>query len=200
MGSEHNYIIRGEPEKNVVSIHIGEYFASRQPFVITTFLGSCVAACLYDWKNNIGGMNHILVPGKARMNEFNALARFSINAMELLINAMMSLGADRGKIYAKLFGGANVIPGLSEDNPIGLKNARFVADFLKNERIPIESKDLGGFKSRRIFFHTDTGAVYVKRSHSMKSSRLADLERRKLEDIAKQLEKPTDVTLFDSSD
>lgn len=186
------------PHLNQVSIHIGEFYATSEPTVITTFLGSCVSACLYDWKHGIGGMNHILLPGRAKWNEFNAAARFGINAMELLINAMMKLGAEKTKIYAKVFGGANVIPGLSEENSVGVKNARFVLDFLRNESIPVEAQDLGGYKSRKLFFHTDTGTVYVRRSHSMKSNQLAEQERKKLEKLSGQLDKPTDIVLFNT--
>lgn len=188
---------RNGVQLKTVSIHIGEYYASHEPVVITTFLGSCVAACLYDWKNRIGGMNHILVPGKATYRDFNAPARFSINAMELLINAMMKLGADKEKIYAKVFGGANVIPGLAEDNSVGSKISEFVLEFLSNEKIRVVGRDLGGDKSRKVFFHTDTGNVYLRRSHSMKSSHLAVMEQKKLRSIAKQLEKPSDVIIFD---
>lgn len=199
MDSEHRHHIiqRKESGLKTVSIHIGEYVASSNPIVISTFLGSCVAACLFDRKNLIGGMNHILVPGKARFVDFNSAARFSINAMELLINAMLKLGADRKKIIAKVFGGANVIPGLSEENSVGAKNAAFVLEFLRNERIRVLARDLGGYKSRKIFFHTDTGSVYLRRSHSMKSSHLAILEQKKLEKLNRQMEQPSDITLFD---
>lgn len=184
----------------VVSIHIGEYHASREPVVISTFLGSCVAACLYDWKNIIGGMNHILVPGRASFRDFNPPARYSINAMELLINAMLDLGADKRKIHAKVFGGANVIPGLSEEHAVGAKISEFVLEFLARESIPVTAQDLGGYKSRKLFFHTDTGSVYVRRSHSMKSSHLAVLEQKKLNRLEEKIMKPADVVFFEPSE
>jgi chemotaxis protein CheD len=189
----------GRPLKTV-TIHIGEYYASRETAVITTFLGSCVAACLYDGKHRIGGMNHILVPGKANFRDFNAPARYSINAMELLINAMLKLGADKRKIQAKVFGGANVMPGLTSGQAVGSKISEFVLDFLDCERIPVVARDLGGYKSRKIFFHTDTGTVYVRRSHSMKSNQMALMEQQSLNRLNETLEKPSEVVLFDRSE
>jgi chemotaxis protein CheD len=200
MGPEHNSIERKGMSLKHVSIHIGEYYASSDPVVISTLLGSCVSACLYDWKNGIGGMNHILVPGKASFEKFNAAARYSINAMELLINGMMILGADRRNMWAKVFGGANVIPALSEENSVGAKNCEFVLMFLERERIQVVSRDLGGYKSRKIYFHTNNGDVYVRRSQTMKSSQIAALEQEKLKKISRQVEKPADVVWFDSSD
>ena len=48
-------------------IHIvqGEFNVSSDPDVmLTTLLGSCVAACLRDPVACIGGMNHFLLPGQ----------------------------------------------------------------------------------------------------------------------------------------
>ena len=183
--------------KKKVTIHIGEYFASQEPLVITTFLGSCVAVCLFDWKKKIGGMNHILIAGEASFKEYNAPARYSINAMELLINAMMNLGAARKNLAAKVFGGANVIPHIPEEDSVGLRISEFVLQFLDRERINITAQDLGGHKSRRVFFHTDTGAVFLHRSNSLKSSHLALLEQKKLIKLSVKTEKPGKITWFD---
>ena len=81
--------------KKSFSIHIGGFHASRNPAVIETLLGSCVAVCLYDPVARIGGMNHILLPGKADLKHFDNVARYAINAMELLINRVMTLGGKR---------------------------------------------------------------------------------------------------------
>ena len=149
--------------KKDVTINIGELYASRDPTIIYTLLGSCVAVCLYDPKNRIGGMNHILLPGKPDLRRFDASARYGINAMELLINKILKIGGDRKRIIAKVFGGAHVIPAISHDNGMGPRIVEFVKDFLKNEDIRIVSQDLGGKKARKIYFHTDTGEVFLKR-------------------------------------
>ena len=49
--------------KKQVSIKIGELYVTDEPTVIYTLLGSCVAVCIYDKKKQIGGMNHIFLPG-----------------------------------------------------------------------------------------------------------------------------------------
>lgn len=185
-----------DPNKKMVTIFIGEYYVSSKPVVISTLLGSCVAACLYDPIKKIGGMNHIQMPGRADLKNFNASARYSINAMELLINGMMKLGADRGKIIAKIFGGASVIPSVLAENAIGPEIVSFVKKFLKEEKIEIVSSDLGGIKTRKIFFDTDTGSVLLKHSQSMKSSQILKEEQLKLRLLKSELEKQSDTTLF----
>ncbi|MEC8196132.1 MAG: hypothetical protein VX228_07415, partial [Pseudomonadota bacterium] len=37
--------------------------SQNQDIVMTTILGSCVAACMWDETAGIGGMNHFLLPG-----------------------------------------------------------------------------------------------------------------------------------------
>ena len=184
--------------KKKVNIFIGEYYASREPAVIKTLLGSCVAACLYDRINRIGGMNHILLPGKADLKEMDDPSRYSINAMEILINSMMKLGSERGQIIAKVFGGASVIQGISPGKAVGPKISEFVVSFLKNEGIKISGSDLGGFKSRTIFFHTDTGDVFLKRRDSMKSkfNEHAIKEQKEIKEFYDNLKIKNDVTFF----
>ncbi len=49
-------------------VHIiqGEWKVLNDPnAVLTTILGSCVAACLRDPVAGVGGMNHFLLPGNA---------------------------------------------------------------------------------------------------------------------------------------
>ena len=89
--------------KRSISIHIGGFHASREPTVIETLLGSCVAVCLYDSVARIGGMNHILLPGKADLKHFDNVARYAINAMELLINRIMTPRGQKTRLDSKGF-------------------------------------------------------------------------------------------------
>ena len=156
--------------RSVVSIHIGEYYVTSNPVVIRTFLGSCVAACLFDPVNNIGGMNHILIPGSAKESDTTGTARYSFNSMKQVLDAMLELGANREKIVAKIFGGASVIPEIPEKDSVGHKIISNVKDFLSEEEIQIVKSDLGGDKSRKVYFHTDNGAVYLQRKPSYKTN------------------------------
>ncbi|SCY34328.1 chemotaxis protein CheD [Desulfoluna spongiiphila] len=179
-----------------VTLSIGEYYASREPAVIRTLLGSCVSVCLFDPVSRVGGMNHILLPGRADLKRFNLSARYGINSMELLINAVMMRGAERSRIRAKVFGGASVIPGLIEAQAVGRKLSEFVITFLANEGIPVVSRDLGGIYVRKLIFHTRTGDAFLKKSRSMKSAQLMWEERKKAEQIRATVKEPTKVTLF----
>lgn len=182
--------------KKKVYIHIGELHASKDPVIIHTLVGSCVAVCLYDPVNQIGGMNHILLPGRADLRHFDAPARYGINAIELLINKIMKLGGDRKQLVAKVFGGAHIISAISRENGIGKKNADFVVEFLRNESIRIVNSDLEGNSSRRIYFHTDTGQVFLKKVKPIMSQQLVLQEHKLILQTKKLLKTVGKIELF----
>lgn len=144
---------------NRIVITQGEHFTSADPeTTISTLLGSCVACCLWDPLAEVGGMNHILLAANPRAPaEGPSLS--GINAMELLINDLLKLGARRTRLQAKAFGGAQMISGLSS---IGPANARFALGYLSRENIECTSQSLGGDRARHVIFVPTTGAVRVK--------------------------------------
>ena len=182
--------------KQEVAIYIGNLYASREPTVVSTLLGSCVAVCLYDPVERIGGMNHIMLPGRADMKHFDFAARYGINAMELLINRIMALGGNRKRFVAKAFGGAHVLPDISPENGVGRKNIEFVVDFLQIESIGLLSHDLGGYAARKVYFHTDTGEVLLKRIPCTSYPGVVSEERKLFEQLKSKSDKPGNVTLF----
>jgi chemotaxis protein CheD len=148
-----------------IHIGIGELYAASEPTIISTILGSCVAVCLDDRVSRVGGMNHILLPGDADLKRFNDSARYGINAMELLVNRMLTTGADRHKLRAKVFGGGHILSTPGEEdlfNP-GRDNARFVFDFLETEKIPVDGYNVGGSFGRKVYLNTSTGDVFLKK-------------------------------------
>ncbi len=186
--------------KKAIRIHIGGLHASRRSAIIETTLGSCVAVCLYDPLEQIGGMNHILLPGKADLLHFDSAARYGVNAMELLINRIMAIGGNRFQLVAKVFGGAHLFPSISVENGVGKKNAEFVVEFLKLEKIRIIGCDLGGHDSRKIYFHTDTGDVFLQRISSASYPKIVQQEKKMMNKIRKQVQKPTNITMFNDDE
>jgi chemotaxis protein CheD len=185
--------------KKKISIHVGELYASKTPAIIHTLVGSCVAVCLFDSANQIGGMNHILLPGRADMKTFDAPARYGIHAMELLINKMMKLGADRKQFIAKIFGGAHLLPSISYENGVGRKNVDFVTEFLRNECVRILNQDTNGHESRRIYFHTDSGEVFLKRISSRYYPDVVSHEKKVFRKALRECDMPAIVSLFSKS-
>ena len=96
-----------------ITLRPGDHRATTDATVLSTLLGSCVAACLYDPSARVSGMNHFLLANRryARSMPLNVTeaGRYGIHAMELLINDMMKLGAQRARLQAKVFGGGAIL-------------------------------------------------------------------------------------------
>jgi chemotaxis protein CheD len=147
-----------------VRILPGEYHAGGGPLGMTTLLGSCVSTCLWDPLRRIGGMNHFMLPGDGATSASPVphSARFGVHAMELLINAMLKLGAERRRIVAKVFGGGRVLKGFVSLD-VGAANCEFVLDFLATESIPVLARDILDSYARKLHFAPDTGKVLLKK-------------------------------------
>ena len=132
----------------------GEYRISNRPdSVLTTLLGSCVAACIWDPALKIGGMNHFLLPGEDDA-QFSDSERIGVHLMELLVNGLLREGAARTRLQAKLFGGGNMNSSLAD---IGARNGVFARGFLRNEGISLIGESLGGDQARKVQFWPTTG-------------------------------------------
>lgn len=152
----------GEPTAPArVYLHPGEVFAAADPSVVTTILGSCVAACIWDPARRVGGANHYLLPYWVG-NGFSS-ARFGNVAVHDLVERLLRLGSRKSDLQAKVFGGACVIDAFAgRGEHLGTKNVEMGLKALRHEGIPVVAEDVGGRRGRRIVFHTDTGVALVK--------------------------------------
>ena len=148
---------------DAVKILPGEYYATARPMLIVTVLGSCVAVCIRDRINGIGGMNNFMLPSAGSLIEpCDAASRYGNYAMAILLNELLKMGAQRQHLEAKIFGGGNFANDSAASNA-GARNAAFVRNYLKLEKIPVIAEDLLDIYPRKIYFFPNQGAVMVKK-------------------------------------
>lgn len=157
---------------DAVKVLPGEYFVSGDDVLIMTVLGSCIAACVWDGKARVGGMNHFMLPEGE-----DGSGRYGSYAMELLLNEMIKMGARRETMQAKVFGGGAVMAGFTTMN-VGERNTKFVLDYLATERIPVVSQDVLDIHPRKVCFFPVTGKALVKRLAHAHPEALAVEERK----------------------
>ena len=148
-------------------LHSGMIFAKKGNYDVTTILGSCVAVCLWDPKERIGGINHFFFP--YWNGEGLSSPKYGNIAIEKLIQLMLKLGSKKSGLKAKVFGGASTLMNPSSLFSIGERNIALAKDILIEEKIPIISSDVGGYLGRKIVFRTETGRVLVKTLKSLNS-------------------------------
>ncbi|OQY58550.1 MAG: hypothetical protein B6245_11285 [Desulfobacteraceae bacterium 4572_88] len=167
-----NFLLKDtvQEQQRRVALGPGEYYASDEKVVISTLLGSCVAACLYDPIHRIVGMNHFLLTDGIGEDGMSVCdidpGKYGTCSMDFLIDDMLKLGAEHKNLHAKVFGGGSMFKPFEEcrlGHCVGNMNGIFVLEFLKKERIHVVSKDLGGEKGRAIHFFPDNYAVYVRK-------------------------------------
>jgi len=161
----------------------GEYYVTDKQELITTVLGSCVSACIYDPSSGLGGMNHFMLPGNESANDADVSNRYGLYAMESLINEILKCGALKRNLKAKLFGGGQIIENMSD---IGQKNIRFAKTFLFAEGITLENHDLGLIYPRKVNFFPHSGKVMVKRLQSLHNNTIEMREKQYLQALNTQ--------------
>ncbi|WP_298036762.1 chemotaxis protein CheD [uncultured Desulfuromonas sp.] len=181
-----------------IIIEPGEYYVSDQEVVISTLLGSCVSACLYDPQKKIVGMNHFLLSNRRYARNMpitiSEAGRYGTHAMELLINEMIKLGARRENLKAKAFGGGSLLHVARQaDNfcCVGEVNGRFIHEFLDNEGIPLVAADLGGNSGRVIHYSASDFSVYARKIHRERIGGLVKRDRQFWESKIKEQETTT---------
>lgn len=143
-------------------LHPGRLLVSLDSAAVTTILGSCVAVCLWDERQAIGGMNHYLLPDGE--GEGAAAERFAPAASSRLLEQLLDLGARKENVKAKVFGGACVLEAFRDSgNDLGTKNIEAARHFLDVESIPIVAEDVGGQLGRKLVFHTQDGSAWVRK-------------------------------------
>ncbi|ABR59099.1 chemoreceptor glutamine deamidase CheD [Sinorhizobium medicae] len=160
-------------------VHViqGEFKVVNDPhIVLSTILGSCVAACLRDPVTGVGGMNHFLLPGSASSPSSGADAtRYGVHLMELLINGLLKQGARRDRLEAKIFGGARTIARFSN---VGEQNAAFARRFLMDEGIRIVGESTGGDHGRKLEYWPSSGRARQYALTGVEAQRAMQMDQR----------------------
>ncbi len=97
---------------STIRVAMGEVVASEdERMELASFVGSCVAVCLYDPDAKIAGMAHVMLP--KRTDERHPArspspGRYADQAVENLVKLMVGKGAETRRLVAKLVGGAKI--------------------------------------------------------------------------------------------
>lgn len=131
----------------------------------TTGLGSCVGLTLFDPLLRLAGMAHIMLPTSeiAREGQLN-LAKYADTAVPELLQRMKDKGAVKGRLVAKIAGGAQMfaLMGGSDTMRIGPRNVEASKLALQHFGIPLLSEDTGGNYGRTVELDSSTGVYSIR--------------------------------------
>lgn len=123
-------------------------------------LGSCIALILFDYKNNVSGMSHILLPKSRQNKTINFPHKYADLSAKLLIQELINHGAMRKNIKAIIVGGSKIFD--LDENFMGINNTEAIKKELEKLEIKIIGENTGGSEGRAVIFDTKDFSVYVK--------------------------------------
>jgi len=179
----------------------GEYYISKTGEMITTVLGSCIAACIRDAHMGIGGMNHFMLPMDKSVKKteedkgFGVASRYGNFAMEMLINAIIKEGGKRKNLEVKLFGGGKVISPVHTTD-VGLQNIEFAHEYLEYEGLTITAEDTGDIYPRKVNYFPDSGQVRMRKLKNMHNNTITRRETTYYKRILAKPEADNEVEMF----
>lgn len=130
--------------------------------LITYALGSCIGICLYDPQIKLAAMVHIMLPINMEAGRKNTF-KYADTGIRETLNQMVAKGAMKGRITAKIAGGARMF----EVNggtlgSIGQRNSESVHQVLRRENIRLLWEDVGGKVARTMEFDSATGNGIIR--------------------------------------
>lgn len=130
--------------------------------LITYALGSCIGICLYDPQIKLAAMVHIMLPINMEAGRKNTF-KYADTGIRETLNQMVAKGAMKGRITAKIAGGARMF----EVNggtlgSIGQRNSESVHQVLRRENIRLLWEDVGGKVARTMEFDSATGNGVIR--------------------------------------
>ena len=144
-------------------VSISEVRIDRAPTLLRACgLGSCLAVGIYDPGTGLGGLGHMLLPARPEKMAGTDL-KYVDSGIRSMVDDLVSLGARRETMLAKIAGGANMFErtDLTLINRIGARNAMSARKTLSVLGIPLLAEDVGGNRGRTVEFDLATGIMMV---------------------------------------
>jgi chemotaxis protein CheD len=146
----------------IIPVGMGEMKIARSPETLAVYgIGSCVIVTVYDAKNKLGGIAHIMLPDSTGLDKktINPV-KFADLAIPCLIKALREEGACMDNLTAKIIGGSEMFPPPEDfENNIGRDNTQAAKNALKKSNLPLIAEDIGGRRGRSVEFDLESGIL-----------------------------------------
>jgi chemotaxis protein CheD len=147
----------------IINVSDAKVSNNSEDVLATYSLGSCIGVCVYDASTTIGGMLHFQLPDSTidaqRASESPFM--FADSGMQILIDKLLSMGANKKRLKVKIAGGAAMANGPSGFD-IGKRNFLSIRKVLWQVGMFIDTADVGGSSPRNLYLKMSDGTVTVK--------------------------------------
>lgn len=149
----------------LIKVGMADLKAGKSPDSIISYgLGSCVGIALYDSQTRVGGLAHIMLPDSTQARATDNTAKFADTALPVLLNQIVSLGASKSRITAKIAGGSQMFSFAQATDVmrIGDRNVEAVREVLRSLSVKIIAEDVGGNYGRTVELLLESGIFVIK--------------------------------------
>lgn len=150
---------------NMIKVGMADLNVCVSPDSITTLgLGSCVGIALRDPVTKIGGLAHVMLPDSTAIRNNTNIPKFADTGIEELVRQVVAKGANRGRLVAKIAGGAQMFAFQSKNEMVrvGERNVEATKKKLAQLKIPILAEDTGKNYGRTVIFYPETGDFVIR--------------------------------------
>ena len=148
-----------------IDVETGEVKISKEPIILRSLaIGSCIVVVAFDQSRKIGGLAHIMLPGRCQSAKEENKMKYAEDAIDGLLNKLEDVGVKRGNLEISLIGGADIIG----DREVPSRLTDSVLDYLKSLNIAVMRQRLGGTQHRSITLDIKTGEMLFSEGDSVK--------------------------------
>ncbi len=153
---------------NDIIVGMADFKIARGPAKLVTLgLGSCIGIAIYDPVTKVGGLAHIMLPDSKASNKDVVVlnpAKFADTGINEMIKQLITRGATRSRMVAKLAGGAQMFNFKNTSNimKIGENNYESVKKVLEQNKVRIISEDCGLNYGRTVTLDLSNGEYEIK--------------------------------------
>lgn len=148
-----------------IKVGMADLKVCKSPDKLTTLgLGSCVGVAIRDPLTKIGGLAHVMLPSSKTIKNNSNIYKFADTGIEELVQQMVALGASRGRMVAKIAGGAQMFAFQNKSDMVrvGEQNVEASKAKLRELKIPLLAEDTGKNYGRTIIYNPETGELVVR--------------------------------------
>lgn len=146
-------------------IGMGAYEISNSPGKVLKIyaLGSCVGVALFCPSKSMVAMAHVVLPASSSdPNKAHSMpGYFADTAINKMLDRMVAMGCPKGRIFAKIAGGAKTAAKVGDCFEIGQRNAAAAKETLAQLGIRVLGEDTGGTFSRTVYVAVGDSNYYL---------------------------------------
>lgn len=143
-----------------IEVRLGEWKTTKESGAILSIdrIGAGLAIVILDLVTHMCGGAHTILP-ESPSKDLGSPGKFANMAVPVIVEELLKMGAQKGKMVAKIAGGAQML----SQTILSDRNVNAAKEALRKIPIPVTGEDVGGKYIRSIQVHTISGEVLCSR-------------------------------------